>query len=109
MQPTRLTEGSDGLPPSRPRPAPGSVIPSPPRPLARQAPDGSRIARLEVRRGPSTVRAMKFVAAFAVTVLLTGLLGLGLGLAAHGHGLWLLILGFGAFLGLFIRYGCLTH
>ncbi|MBL9138190.1 MAG: hypothetical protein JNK85_20140 [Verrucomicrobiales bacterium] len=52
---------------------------------------------------------MKFVAAFLVTCLIAGVLGLGLILASHGHGLWLFAIGFLAFMGLFIGYGCRTH
>lgn len=52
---------------------------------------------------------MKFVASFLVTCLISGVLGLGLVLASHGQGLWLFIIGFVVFLGLFIGYGCRSH
>jgi hypothetical protein len=52
---------------------------------------------------------MNFIASFLVTTGICVVLGAGILLAAHGSGFWLLILGLAAFLGLFIKYGCLGH
>jgi hypothetical protein len=51
---------------------------------------------------------MKFALAILVFLLFTFFIGWGIVLLMHGSP-WLLILAMGAFIGTFIKYGCLSH
>lgn len=55
-----------------------------------------------------SVAAMNFVLALLFFLVVGAVLTIGIAMAAKGAA-WLLIAGVVVFIGLFIKYGCLTH